>query len=36
MTLYPQIHGVDYRFRVRAMVGGVYGDWSTYATFHVP
>ena len=35
MTLYPQLHGVDYRFRVRAMVGGVYGDWSSYATFHV-
>ncbi len=34
-TFYPQIHGADYRFRVRAMVSGSWGDWSSYATFHV-
>ena len=35
LTFYPQTHGVDYRFRVRAQVGGAYGGWSGYATFHV-
>ncbi|MGE5180624.1 MAG: GH25 family lysozyme [Acidobacteriota bacterium] len=34
-TFYPQTRGTDYRFRVRAQVAGAYGDWSTYATFHV-
>jgi hypothetical protein len=34
-TIYPQTRGRDYRFRVNAMVGGAYGAWSSYATFHV-
>ena len=34
-TFYPQTRGIDFRFRVRAMVGGAYGAWSPYATFHV-
>ncbi len=34
-TFAPQPRGRDYRFRVRAMVGGTYGGWSSYATFHV-
>lgn len=33
VTFYPQTHGLEYRWRVRAMVG-TYGDWSSYATFH--
>ena len=32
-TFYPQVHGIGYRWRVRAKVGGVFGDWSSYATF---
>jgi hypothetical protein len=32
-TFYPQIHGTDYRWRVRAKVAGAFGDWSSYATF---
>ena len=35
LTFYPQTHAADYRFRVRAQVGGAYGAWSSYATFHV-
>ena len=34
-TFYPQTRGVDYRFRVAALVGGAWGAWSDYATFHV-
>jgi hypothetical protein len=30
----PQTRGIDYRFRVRALVAGSYGAWSSYATFH--
>lgn len=32
-TFYPQIQGIGYRWRVRAKVNGVFGDWSSYATF---
>jgi len=32
-TFYPQIHGVDYRWRARAKVAGAFGAWSTWATF---
>ncbi len=34
-TFWPQTRNEDYRFQVRALVSGVYGDWSSYATFHV-
>ncbi len=34
-TFYPQTLHEDYRFRVRAMVSGAYGAWSSYATFHM-
>lgn len=34
-TFTPQSRGRDYRFRVRAMVGGTYGAWSSHAIFHV-
>jgi len=33
-TFYPQTHGIEYRWRVRAMVSSVWGAWSSYATFH--
>lgn len=32
-TFYPQIHGVGYRWRVRAKINGAFGAWSSYATF---
>jgi len=32
-TFYPQTHGIGYRWQARAMVGGVWGAWSTYAAF---
>lgn len=32
-TFYPATHGIGYRWRVRAEVGGVYQAWSPYATF---
>jgi len=32
-TFYPQIHGVGYRWRVRAKINGAFGGWSGYATF---
>ena len=32
-TFYPQAHGIGYRFRVRAQVNGVFGEWSSYASF---
>ena len=34
-TFYPAIHGVGYRWRVRAKVSGVLGAWSPYATFQL-
>ena len=34
-AFYPQTRNEDYRFRVRAMVSSAWGDWSSYATFHV-
>jgi hypothetical protein len=34
-TFYPAIHGVGYRWRVRAQIGGTFGAWSNYATFQV-
>jgi len=34
-TFYPAVHGVGYRWRVRAEVGGIYGGWSPYATFRL-
>ena len=34
-TFWPQTRGLDYRFRVRALVNGTVGDWSSYASFHV-
>jgi hypothetical protein len=33
-TFYPQTHGIDYRFQVRAMTSGTWGAWSSWATFH--
>lgn len=35
-VFYPQVHASTYRFRVRAMTGGVWGDYSPYATFQFP
>ena len=35
-TFYPQTRGTSYRFRVRALVAGSYGAWSSYATFAYP
>jgi hypothetical protein len=34
-TFYPAIHGTSYRWRARAQVNGVFGAWSTYATFQL-
>ncbi len=33
-VFYPQTRGIDYRFRVRAMVSSTWSSWSSYATFH--
>ncbi len=33
-TFYPQTKGIEYRWRARAMVGSVWGSWSSYASFH--
>jgi GH25 family lysozyme M1 (1,4-beta-N-acetylmuramidase) len=32
-TFYPQVHGTTYRFRVRAQVASVFGEWSSFASF---
>jgi hypothetical protein len=32
-TFYPQLHKTSYRFRVRAEVGGLFGGWSSFASF---
>lgn len=34
-TFYPATHGIGYRWRARAKVNGVFGDWSPYATFQL-
>jgi hypothetical protein len=35
-TFYPQTHGVEYRWQVRAKVSGAWGDWSSWSTFDYP
>lgn len=34
-TFYPAIRNTSYRWRARAKVSGVFGAWSTYATFQL-
>tara|TARA_B100000530_G_C15739056_1_gene400891 strand:- start:469 stop:675 length:207 start_codon:yes stop_codon:yes gene_type:complete len=33
-TFWPQVDKANYRWRVRASVGGAWSDWSTWAEFY--
>ncbi len=36
VTFWPQVHGVTYRFQVRADAGAGFGPWSAPSSFDVP